>query len=116
MSSRLNTFSIPTDEDYNDFYSDDCDLAVLDEFRGQRTIQWLNQFLQGSMMTIKKKGTQTIKLKNVPTIILSNYPLEEVYTHADYSPLLSRLTIIHVTSFIDVKFDDEESTDLEDQQ
>jgi len=116
LSTRLNIFSIPTDEDYNDFYSDDCDLAVLDEFRGQRTIQWLNQFLQGSMMTIKKKGVQTIKLKNTPTIILSNYPLSEVYTHADYSPLLSRLLIVHVTSFIDIQFEDDDPPPEEEEE
>ena len=107
MSTRLNIFSIPTDEDYNDLYTDDCDLAVLDEFRGQRTIQWLNLFLQGGMMPIKKKGSQYLKTKNVPTIILSNYPINEVYTHADYSPLLTRLTIVKVTKFIDVSFVDE---------
>lgn len=103
-------YEIPKGEDFYDFYDDQIyDFAYMDEYLGQKTIQWLNDFLGGSMMTIRKKGSQYIKLKNLPVIILSNYPLEEVYATAleknskKLDPLYTRLTIVQLTTRLDLK-------------
>ena len=47
---------IPTDEDWFDLYTvPEPQLCYMDEFKGQRKIQWLNEFLQGSPMHIKRR-------------------------------------------------------------
>lgn len=71
---------MPTSEDFYDMYSEDFhDLIVLDEFRGEKRITELNQWLQGSEMNLRKKGSQSIKRKNLSMIILSNFSPEECY-------------------------------------
>lgn len=95
-------------EDFYDFYDDDSyDLVVIDEFKGQKTIQFLNQFLDGQTCTIRIKGGQRIKRRNIPVIILSNWPLNHVYSgaidkhgHDAIAPLIARLEIVSVNSFI----------------
>lgn len=73
-------FEIPKGEDFYDFYDDrQHDLCYMDEFKGHKQIQWLNQFLDGSWMTLRKKGSQCIKMRNLPVIILANFPLEQCY-------------------------------------
>lgn len=103
----VNTYDIPPYEDFYDFWEDDIyGLAVFDEFEGQKTIQWMNQWLDGSRVTLRKKGSQVRKLHNVPTIILSNLSPMEAYHHKGEELLntfLGRIEIVHVTSFIDVK-------------
>ena len=76
-------YEIPKGEDFYDFYDDDqFDLAYMDEFKGHKQIQWMNQFLEGSHMTLRKKGAQVLKLKNLPVIVTSNFPLEQCYAGA----------------------------------
>nr|QKI29018.1 Rep [Kummerowia striata CRESS virus] len=105
LEKSLSVYHVPTTEEFYDQYSDDYDLVVIDEFKGQKTIQWLNQFLQGSPMPIRKKGSQSMKLKNLPVVILSNYRLSEVYMKAANDGRLNtlecRLEIVEVDSFID---------------
>lgn len=109
LEKSLSVFHMPLTEEFYDLYSDEYDLVVVDEFKGQKTIQWLNQFLQGSVMNIRKKGSQSIKLKNIPVIMLSNYTLEECYPKANadgrLDTLRCRLEIIEVDSFIDFYVD-----------
>ena len=70
-----------------------------------KTIQFLNQFLQGSAMPIRKKGSQGMKYKNLPVLILSNYRLSECYLKAANDGRLNtlecRLEIVEIDSFID---------------
>lgn len=105
LEKSLSVYHMPTTEEFYDLYSDDYDLVVIDEFKGQKTIQWMNQFLQGSPMPIRKKGSQGMKYKNLPVVILSNYALPEVYVKAScdgrLDTLMCRLEIIEVDSFID---------------
>lgn len=83
LARFLRIYNIPTDEDFYDDWEDGSyDLAVMDEFKANKTVQWLNRWLDGSMMPLKKKGSQYLKRKNIPTIILSNYTLEECYSNA----------------------------------
>jgi len=105
LEKSLAVYHMPTTEEFYDQYSDDYDLVVIDEFKGQKTIQWLNQFLQGSPMPIRKKGSQGMKLKNLPVLILSNYRLSECYVKAANDGRLNtlecRLEIVEIDSFID---------------
>lgn len=105
LERSLSVYHIPMGEDFYDQYSDDYDLVVMDEFKGQKTIQWMNQFLQGSPMPIRKKGSQGMKYKNLPVVILSNYRLSECYVKAANDGRLStlecRLEIVEIDSFID---------------
>ena len=48
--------SIPTEEDWFDLYTvPEPQLCYLDEFKGQKKIQWLNEFIQGGPMLIKRR-------------------------------------------------------------
>lgn len=105
LKRSLSVYLFPMEEDFYDHYTDSDDLVVLDEFKGQKKITFLNELLQGSTMSIRKKGTQGIKQKNIPIIILSNLTLEACYKKANedgrLDSLRSRLLIVEVTKFID---------------
>lgn len=105
LRKRLRCYEIPLNEDFYDFYADDEDLAYIDEFKGQKTIQWMNMWLQGLWMTLRQKGAQVIRSRNVPTIICSNYSPREVYHNVSDEKLetfLERLEVINVTRFIEI--------------
>lgn len=97
---------MPLAEDFYDFYFDtEVDLIVMDEFKGNKTIQSLNQWLDGSMMTVRVKGSQRIKNVNQPFIILSNYSVEESYsgvTGARVDALKSRLVEYYLDEPLDL--------------
>ncbi len=105
-------YYIPTDEDFCCHYDDcDWDLAIIDEFKGQKSITWLNRWLDGQTMPLKRKGVSSIlKRKNIPTIILSNFPVISCYSKAlEDRPtccdsLLARLEVVDITSPIDVLY------------
>lgn len=105
LEKFLSVYHIPMAEDFYDSYSEEFDLLVMDEFKGQKTIQWMNEFLQGSSMTLRKKGAQILKKKNLPCIILSNYSLKECYpkAHLDgrLNTLEARLEVVEIDSLID---------------
>lgn len=110
LSKYLSVYHLPTDEDFYDSYSDSTyDIVVLDEFKAQKRITWLNLFLQGGPMTLRKKGSQIQKLFNIPVIILSNYSLHEAYSNSSQlalSSLYARVEIIEWTTndFISLNF------------
>lgn len=105
LERYLSVYHCPMAEEFYDLYSDDHDLVVMDEFKGQKTIQWMNLFLQGSPMNLRKKGSQYMKRKNIPVIILSNYSLGECYPKARddgrLNTLEARLQVVEIDSFID---------------
>lgn len=101
LSRYFKIYHIPNGEDFYDFFDNDVyDLAVIDEFRGSdKPMTWLNQWLQGSKFTLRRKGAQYIKTQNIPTIVLSNYSPSECYSKVPphvLSTLLSRLDILYV--------------------
>jgi len=107
LSRFLRIYNIPMDEDYYDDWDDGSyDLAVMDEYKGNKPVQWLNRWLDGSMMPLKKKGSQYLKRANVATLILSNFTLEECYRAAmersahflvGLEALRTRLICIHLS-------------------
>lgn len=60
---------------YHNLYRDGLyDLVVMDEFSGRFcTPTDLNQFVEGTPLTLKTKGGQVLKNQNLPVIVLSNY-------------------------------------------
>ncbi len=112
LTDYCRVYYIPTDEDFCCHYEDDdWDLAIIDEFKGQKPIQWLNKWLDGQVMPLKRKGVGSIlKRKNIPTIILSNYSVETCYAKAieelagRCDPLLARLEEVSVFEPINVLY------------
>ncbi len=82
LSEYINVYWVPMFEDFEDEYENDIyDLVVLDEFKGQRKLTWMNMFSQGGPMHIRKKGSQYLKTDNPPVVVLSNHHLEECYSN-----------------------------------
>lgn len=70
----IRTYVMPLDEDfYDDYYDEEFDLIVLEEYRSQKTIQFLNRIADGLPQTLRKKGSQYLKKKKLPILVLSNY-------------------------------------------
>lgn len=121
LSRYLSIYVIPRDEEFYDEYEDGVyDLAVLDEAKSTKTMQWLNQWLDGQVMCLRKKGTQYTKKQNIPTIILSNYSLEnnykKLFERNELGPLITRLMFVEVKSFISLwpsDFNEDEAGGLE---
>lgn len=80
LSKYLRIYMVPRDEEFLDHYQDGMyDLAVLDEFNHSKKIQWLNTWLDGHMLPLRKKGSQYLKTQAIPTIMISNWSLSANY-------------------------------------
>ncbi len=101
LTSMLATYYIPPDEEFYDFYADGkFKLSILDEFKAQKRIVWLNMWLQGSVMPLRLKGAQLLKHDNLPTIIVSNYTPRQCFHKADEMALVTlenRLEVIEMS-------------------
>ncbi len=104
-------YMIPMDVRHLDDYEDsDYDLLVMDEFKGQKSITWMNGFTQGSPFPIHRRYHCTMKTKNLPIIVLSNYSIEQAYEKVNmFNPerlnsIKNRFEVINVNKFIDLKF------------
>lgn len=86
--------------DYLENYDDeDYDLVVYDEFKGQKTLTFLNSFIDGSYKRYNVKFGSINKKKNIPVIFLSNFPPTVVYSKAKDLTLdafVERLLIVQV--------------------
>lgn len=70
--------------DYVDDYDDNLyDLIIMDEYKAQKTVRFLNQFVDGSTMALDQKNSGTLKKKNLPVIIMSNYSISEAYKNME---------------------------------
>lgn len=84
------------------------DVAVVDAFNGQRSLRWMEQFIQGGSMPIRTKGGQKMKRHNIPTIVCSNGAIPDVYPRvgiAEWNVLEVRFLIVQVFDFIDFYLD-----------
>ncbi len=93
--------------EYDDGWKDNYyDLVVLDEFKGQKKILYLNMWLQGGPYSLKVRYRNIIKYDNVPTIILGNFDLQACYQNCDYTRLESletRLEIVEIFEYLEIK-------------
>lgn len=96
---NLSIYWMPAMESFYDEYADDAyDLVVLDEFKGTKSIQELNLWLQGSPMSVRVKGGQRMKRQNLPIVILSNFSPAEAYSKCSpqqLAPLMARLDVVN---------------------
>ncbi len=82
LSEYVNIYWVPMFEDFEDEYENDVyDLVVLDEFKGQRKLTWMNMFAQGGPMQLRQKGRQYFKTDNPPVVVLSNHHVEQCYSN-----------------------------------
>lgn len=105
LSTWFRVYWVPKDEAFYDYYhDDDYDIIVFDEFKMQKSLQWMNSFIEGAPCLVRKKGSSgTMKLKNLPVIILSNYSIGSLLAdHDDQVLFESRLELVHLTSPIDI--------------
>lgn len=96
---HLPTYVMPTEDFYDLFDPKLHRLVILDEFRAQKTIQFLNQWADGQVMSIRKKGSQGLKSVNLPLIICSNFSIREAYSKSDEAhleSLICRFNAVHV--------------------
>lgn len=88
-------FIIPINNDFAE-WDDECfDFAYIDEFKGQLTVQFLNEWLQGSPMVLNAKFGQRKKTKNIPIFILSNFEPEICYKNVSSTAISALTTRIH---------------------
>ncbi len=71
----------PSRNEWDDDYVDGAyDLAVIDEYRGWKPIDWINMFAEGSLMPLKRRGiSDIVKRDKIPMIICSNWTIYEAY-------------------------------------
>lgn len=61
LSKMLHIYHVPRTEKFFDMYEDgEYDLCVLDEFRGNKEITFMNSFLDGQHVTLPRKGSQVL--------------------------------------------------------
>lgn len=77
-------YCVPNDGKWLDGYSDGYDFAYFDEYKGSKTIQFMNGFVEGSHYPCPRRGIEPyVKKKNLPIIICSNYTIQGCYKNAD---------------------------------
>lgn len=96
---------MPTEDFYDSFDEEAHELVVFDEFKGQKSLVFLNRWLQGDPFTIRVKGAQILKSKNLPFIFLSNFSPYDCYKvhDASYDAFLTRLNVVHLDSPIEIE-------------
>lgn len=118
LEKYLRVFLVPL-EDWMDGWTDaHFDLAILDEFTGQKTIGWLNRFSDGSHQTFKRRHRAPVnKYQNIPMIICANMDPQDVYHNCktvQIDALLNRFSVVHCESKINVLFDADDESSSED--
>lgn len=113
LSQRLRIYEIPTEDWYDQYQDDAYDLAILDEFTGQKPIWWLNRWLDGNSFHLKQRNSPgTNKKFNIPTIIVSNYHPESVFTSTkttgSIQGLIDRLDIVYIEEPFELEYADEQ--------
>ncbi len=80
LSKSLRIYRVPKN-DWDDKWEDDAyDLAVIDEYRGWKSIDWINMFAEGSPMNLLRRGCSDVaKLQKIPMVICSNCTIFEAY-------------------------------------
>jgi len=108
LASILRMYPISYTDYYCDYIDKDYDFAAMDEFCGQKSISFLNLWLEGSLMALNVKGKPCyMKRFNLPTIICSNLLPGEIYKKVpgvQLEALLTRLEIIEVTQYIELEY------------
>lgn len=88
------------DNDWDGYKDEHWDFVYYEEYSGENTIQFMNQFLEGTKMDLKVKyGSKVRKNKNLPVFINSNMFPHEAYknvTPEKLNLLLQRMYVIYL--------------------
>jgi len=102
-------------------YSDKYGLVVFDEFVGQKEVNFMNGFVEGSPYQVLKKGmAEYTKMKNVPVIVCSNKRIADLYPQVKekhewlHEAFCQRFTEVVVNKRMDVQFKKAPSFELDD--
>jgi len=110
LDRRLRVLWMQKEEDFMDMWEDGSyDLVVIDEFKGQKKLTFLNEFLEGVPLCLRVKGSQRMKRDNVPVIICSNGSPKDCYHNVEerwLEPLLARLTVVELFGPFRIRFFD----------
>jgi len=108
LSKSMRIYWTPKMEDFYDSYEDAVyDLIVIDEFKHHKSVQWMNEFVDGTYVQLRKKGSQVLKRKNLPVIVCSNYSIRENYPHVDetaYDALARRFLEVKIETPLELIF------------
>lgn len=107
LSHHCRVYHISTENFYDQYFDDQFDVAVMDEFRGSKQVAFINQWCDGTQMPIPKKGSQYTKFQNIPTIICGNHSIWDSWTTVDALKLAtvqSRFLEVELTDFLEVQF------------
>jgi hypothetical protein len=103
LSRFCRIYHLPMDEPFYDLYQDDAyDLVIIEEYRNQKTIQFMNAFVDGLPLTLRQKGAQYVKRRNLPVIMLTNYEPDQQYVResgedpAGFAAYVRRWKIVRV--------------------
>lgn len=90
-------FLLPYNSDFTLWADHQYDFAYCDEFHGQLTVSFLNEWIQGTHMHLNTKGSSVQKRHNLPTFILSNFSPRECFPKAAHlETLIGRLICLEL--------------------
>lgn len=102
LQSRLSYYSIGNTDWDAPFAPDRFKMAIAEEFRGGKTLQWMKLWLGGSPidLNVKTSGIVHKPKGQLPTIVLSNLPPQQTFKNTngtmDFRAMLDRLTVVCV--------------------
>ncbi len=109
LKKYFRVYVVPLDSrNLDDYEDDEYDLIIFDEYKGQKSITWLNGFVQGFSFPVHRRYNSTLKEVNLPVIVLSEYSIEQAYSKvhmfnpARLDAVRGRFQVEHVTKFINV--------------
>lgn len=109
LREYLRIYEMPLSEQWDDNYTDeDYDMVLLDEFKGQRRVSYINLFVQGGTAAVSRRGTSPyIKKKNLPVIVLSNHVPRTAWRgvdQVDIDAIHARFDVVHVNTWLGTLF------------
>lgn len=109
LREYLRIYEMPMGEPWDDNYTDeDYDLVLLDEFKGQRRVSYINLFVQGGTAAVSRRGIGPyIKKKNLPVIVLSNHVPRTAWRgvdQVDIDAIHARFDVVHVNTWLGTLF------------
>lgn len=104
LETILRVYMLPLGEAWCDDYCDGMwDLVVLDDYKGERSVTWMNRFCDGSTVPLSRRGRHPVtKKENVPVVVLSNFSICDCYCKCSMeqlSGLRARFLECRVTEF-----------------
>lgn len=72
-------YFLPSVDWYPGWSDSNYDLIVMDEYKHQKTVQFLNQLVEGAPIFLNAKNAGSWKIRNHPVMILSNLTIRENY-------------------------------------